>query len=147
VRVLLSYAQGTLASAKILVIANATTARNKDGDWTLPTPSAFERDEIETASQASRPLAEYVADLGNEIVVLTDENTPVAAIVPLKATDRESLALSSHPEFLQLIEHSRAEFREGRTLSLEENRSPVFLRKKEPQRTRRMPRVHDETAD
>jgi antitoxin (DNA-binding transcriptional repressor) of toxin-antitoxin stability system len=71
-------------------------------------------------SQASRPLAEYAADLGNEIVVLTEGNKPVAAIVPLKGTDRESLALSGHPEFLQLIERSRAEFREGRTLSLEE---------------------------
>lgn len=71
-------------------------------------------------SQASRPLAEYAADLGNEIVVLTEGNKPVAAIVPLKETDRESLALSGHPEFLELIERSRAEFREGRTLSLEE---------------------------
>jgi antitoxin (DNA-binding transcriptional repressor) of toxin-antitoxin stability system len=84
-------------------------------------------------SQASRPLAEYAADLGNEIVVLTDGNTPVAAIVPLKATDRESLALSSHPEFLQLIERSRAEFREGRSLSLEEMKQ-VFPAKRSPKR-------------
>jgi antitoxin (DNA-binding transcriptional repressor) of toxin-antitoxin stability system len=71
-------------------------------------------------SQASRPLAEYAADLRNEIVVLTEGNKAVAAIVPLKETDRESLALSGHPEFLQLIERSRAEFRQGRTLTLDE---------------------------
>ena len=71
-------------------------------------------------SQALRPLAEYAADLRNEIVVLTEGNKLVAAIVPLKETDRESLALSGHPEFLQIVERSRAEFREGRTLSLEE---------------------------
>ena len=83
-------------------------------------------------SQASRPLAEYAADLRDEIVVLTSGNKAVAAIVPLKETDRESLALSGHPEFLQLVERSRAEFREGRTLSLEEmkqafpaERSPI----------------------
>ena len=41
--------------------------------------------------------------------MLTDRNRPVAAIVPLKNVDRESLALSSHPEFLQLIAEERAE--------------------------------------
>jgi len=40
-----------LASARILVIANATADRNKDGDWTLPTPSAFTTDEIEAVHQ------------------------------------------------------------------------------------------------
>ena len=70
-------------------------------------------------SQALRPLAEYAANLGDEIVVLTERNRPVAAIVPLKGIDRESLALSGHPEFLQIIERSRADFRHGRTLSLD----------------------------
>lgn len=70
-------------------------------------------------SQASRPLAEYAADLGDEIVVLTQRNKPVAAIVPLKRTDSESLALSGHPEFLDIIRRSRADFRHGRTLSIE----------------------------
>ena len=70
-------------------------------------------------SEASRPLAEYAADLGDEILVLTERNKPVAAIVPLERTDRESLALSGHPEFLDIIERSRADFRNGRTVSLE----------------------------
>ena len=70
-------------------------------------------------SEASRPLAEYAADLRDEIVVLTERNRPVAAIVPLKKTDRESLALSAHPGFLNIIERSRADFRGGRTISLE----------------------------
>jgi hypothetical protein len=37
----------SLAPARILVIANAMSIRNKDGNWTLPTPSAFTRDEID----------------------------------------------------------------------------------------------------
>jgi hypothetical protein len=41
----------TLAPARILVIANAMAERNKDGDWTLPTPSAFDRNEIEAVHQ------------------------------------------------------------------------------------------------
>jgi len=73
-------------------------------------------------SQALRPLAEYAADLRGEIIVLTARNRAVAAIVPLKESDQESLALSGHPEFLELIARSRAEFRRGQTLSLEEMR-------------------------
>lgn len=84
-------------------------------------------------SQASRPLAEYAADLGDEIVILTEGNKPVAAIVPIKDTDRESLVLSGHPEFLRLVERSRAEFREGRTLSLEEMKQ-AFPAKRVPNR-------------
>lgn len=70
-------------------------------------------------SEASRSLAEYAADLRDEIVVLTERNRVVAAIVPLKKTDRESVALSGHPEFLKIIERSRADFRRGRVISLE----------------------------
>ena len=42
------FSSASLAPAQILVIANATADRNKDGDWTLPTPSAFGADEIES---------------------------------------------------------------------------------------------------
>ena len=73
-------------------------------------------------SEASRSLAEYAADLHGEIVVLTERNRPVAAIVPLKRSDQESVALSGHPEFLALIARSRVEFRQGQTLSLQEMR-------------------------
>ena len=69
-------------------------------------------------SEASRPLAEYAAELGDEVVVLTDRDRPVAAIVPLRHADRESLALSTHPEFLAIVAHSRADVRAGRTVSL-----------------------------
>ena len=69
-------------------------------------------------SQASRSLAEYAAELGDEILVLTDRDRPVAVIVPLRPADRESLALGNHPEFLAIIAQSRADVREGRTVSL-----------------------------
>ena len=79
-------------------------------------------------SQASRPLAEYAADLRDEIVVLTERNRVVAAIVPLKKADRESVALSGHPEFLKIIERSRADFRRGRVISLEAMKSELKVR-------------------
>ena len=69
-------------------------------------------------STASGTLAEYAADLSDEIVVLTKRNRPVAAIVPLKGVDPESVVLSGHPEFLKIIARSRAQFRRGQTISL-----------------------------
>jgi antitoxin (DNA-binding transcriptional repressor) of toxin-antitoxin stability system len=75
---------------------------------------------------ADRPLAEYAEALRDEIVLLTKRNRAVAAIVPLKNVDRESLTLSHHPEFLELIAKSRAEFAAGRKLSLAEMRRAVL---------------------
>jgi len=80
-------------------------------------------------SSAVRPLADYVADFGDETVVLTEGNRAVAAIVPLKNVDRESLALSQHPEFLELIVRSQAEFALGRTISLDEMKRRVLSRR------------------
>jgi antitoxin (DNA-binding transcriptional repressor) of toxin-antitoxin stability system len=71
-------------------------------------------------SAAKRPLSAYAGELGEEVLVLTEGNRPVAAIVPLRNVDRESLALSTHPGFLALIERSRREVATGRTRSLEE---------------------------
>jgi antitoxin (DNA-binding transcriptional repressor) of toxin-antitoxin stability system len=95
-------------------------------------------------SEASQALAEYAAGHRAEVVVLTERNKPVAALVPLKPADRESVALSGHPEFIGLIQRSRAEFRRGDTLSLEEmnrafpaRRSPV--RRVQPAKALRRP--------
>ena len=44
------FTRQSLASARILVVANALAERNS-GDWTLPTPSAFTRQEIESVRQ------------------------------------------------------------------------------------------------
>ena len=91
-------------------------------------------------SSASRSLAEYAKELDDQIVVVTDRNKPVAAVVPLKNVDRESLALSSHPEFLKIIAKSRRQFAAGKTLSLEEMRRAVLPHqgaKKRIERTRK----------
>ena len=77
-------------------------------------------------SSAVRPLADYVADLCDETVLLTEGNRAIAAIVPLKNVDRESLALSQHPEFLELIARSRADFSAGRVISLGEMKRRVL---------------------
>ena len=80
-----------------------------------------------TLSQASRPLAQYASELKDGIVVVTKGKRVVAALVPLKNVDRESLALSTHPEFMKLIRRARAEFRAGKATSLEEIRARVRM--------------------
>ncbi|MDO8477760.1 MAG: hypothetical protein Q7W02_16490 [Candidatus Rokubacteria bacterium] len=77
-------------------------------------------------SSAVRPLADYVDDFGDQMIALTEGNRAVAAIVPLKNVDRESLALSQRPEFLELIARSQAEFALGRTISLDEMKRRVL---------------------
>jgi len=77
-------------------------------------------------SNASRPLAEYARELKDEILVVKQARRPVAAVVPLKTVDRESLALSAHPEFLELIARSRAQFAAGQTLTLDEMKRAVL---------------------
>jgi antitoxin (DNA-binding transcriptional repressor) of toxin-antitoxin stability system len=75
-----------------------------------------------TVGQASRSLGDYAAELDDEIVVVTKGARAVAALVPLKNVDRESLALSTHPEFLRLMRRARAEVAAGDTFSLPEVR-------------------------
>jgi len=87
-------------------------------------------------SSALRPLADYVADFGDETIVLTEGNRAVAAIVPLKNVDRESLALSQHPEFLELIARSQAECALGRTISLDEMKRRVLAGRSPKKRMR-----------
>ncbi len=77
-------------------------------------------------AQASQSLAKYAAGLKNDIVVVTKGRRAVAALVPLKNVDRESLALSAHPEFLAFVKKARAEFAAGRSVSLEEIRARVL---------------------
>jgi len=54
-----------------------------------------------------------------ETLVFTEKKRPVAALVSLRRVDRESLALSTNPEFLKIIETARKEIRTGKTTSLE----------------------------
>jgi|SoiMethySBSTD1v2_1073268.scaffolds.fasta_scaffold683678_2 prevent-host-death family protein len=88
-------------------------------------------------ASASRSLAEYMRELDDQIVVVTDRNKPVAAVVPLKNVDRESLALSSHPEFLEIIAKSRRQFAAGKILSLDEMRRAVLPRRRVNKRVER----------
>jgi PHD/YefM family antitoxin component YafN of YafNO toxin-antitoxin module len=93
-----------------------------------------------------QPFVEVVEAAGEEPLVFTEKKRPVAMLVSLRKVDRESLALSTNPEFLRIIETARKEIRAGQTISLEEverklkratanqaaalDRGPVAVRKK-----------------
>jgi len=58
-------------------------------------------------AEATAPLAEYARDVKKEPLILTIGGEPVAALVPIENADLETVTLSTHPQFLALIERSR----------------------------------------
>jgi antitoxin (DNA-binding transcriptional repressor) of toxin-antitoxin stability system len=73
-------------------------------------------------SEATRPLAEYTKDVEKEPLVLTVDGDPIAALVAVEKADLETLSLSTNPQFLALIERSRARQRAEGGISSEEMR-------------------------
>ena len=74
-----------------------------------------------------------------ETLVFTEKKRPVAALVSLRRVDRESLALSTNPAFLKIIETARRDIRAGKTTSLEalERKFGVAAPNKRMERTRK----------
>jgi PHD/YefM family antitoxin component YafN of YafNO toxin-antitoxin module len=70
--------------------------------------------------RATEPLSTYAKALGDDVLILMSNNEPIAAVVSLKNVDKESLSLSTNPEFMEIIAESRREFRLGKKLSLDE---------------------------
>ena len=66
------------------------------------------------------PFLEAAEISKEDTLVFTKKKRPVAALVSLRNVDRESLALSTNPEFLRIIQTARKEIRAGKTTSLKE---------------------------
>jgi antitoxin (DNA-binding transcriptional repressor) of toxin-antitoxin stability system len=73
-------------------------------------------------AQATTPLADYAEDVKNEPLILTINGKPIAALIPLENVDLETVTLSTHPQFLALIERSRTRQKTGGGISSEEMR-------------------------
>lgn len=58
--------------------------------------------------KATAPLLEYAKNIEEEPVVLTINGKPVAALIHIENADLETVTLSTHPQFVALIERSRA---------------------------------------
>ena len=59
-------------------------------------------------AEAKASLAEYAGQAATEPMVITVDGKPIAALIALENVDLETIALSTNPEFLTLIERSRA---------------------------------------
>jgi PHD/YefM family antitoxin component YafN of YafNO toxin-antitoxin module len=71
-------------------------------------------------AEATKALSVYADDLDDEPLIPTVKDQPVAALVSLKHVDRESLALSTSPGFLRLMQAAREEVERGDIVSLDE---------------------------
>lgn len=69
---------------------------------------------------ATAALAEYAQVLRDGPIVVTNRGKPIAALVPIKDVDMESLMLGTDPSFHDLIERSRKRFQEEGGISHEE---------------------------
>ena len=87
------------------------------------------------------PFLEAAEISKEETIVFTERKKPVAALVSLRNVDRESLALSTNPNFLKIIETARKEIRAGKVISLEElERSLKISPHKKPSKPKRQSR-------
>jgi antitoxin (DNA-binding transcriptional repressor) of toxin-antitoxin stability system len=77
-------------------------------------------------AEATSPLADYIPGVRTEPLVITDQGTPTAVMLPLDNVDLESIAMSTNPEFIALIERSRARAREEGEVPADEMRRRVL---------------------
>jgi len=78
-------------------------------------------------TQATNSLEHYARELEQEPLVVTEGGHAIAALYPIDDADLESLALSLSPKLQAMIERSRAEYRNGATLSADEVRCELGI--------------------
>ncbi|MCP4657294.1 MAG: type II toxin-antitoxin system Phd/YefM family antitoxin [bacterium] len=80
-------------------------------------------------AEAIGSLAEYAEEACKETVVVTRRGRPVAAVVSIGEADLETLSLGTNPDFLGIIERSRARCPAGDGISTEEMRRRLAARR------------------
>lgn len=71
-------------------------------------------------ADATETLAQYAQSMEDELLVVTRDGEPIAVVIGVENADLETVALSNHPRFLEIIERSRArQKREGGLSSAE----------------------------
>jgi antitoxin (DNA-binding transcriptional repressor) of toxin-antitoxin stability system len=73
-------------------------------------------------SEATGALAQYAQDASKEPIVVLDHGKPIAAIVAIENADLETISLGSNPQFLAILERSRARHQSEGGISAEEMR-------------------------
>ena len=92
------------------------------------------------------PFLDVAETAKEETLVFTKKKRPVAALVSLRKVDRESLALSTNPQFLRIIETARKEVRAGRTISFEALQKKYGVRTPDKRRKRASKKPHRSVA-
>ena len=83
--------------------------------------------------KATRSLAAFAKEVREPVVILKS-GKPFAALVPVEDQDLESLSLSTNEEFMAMLEKSRAQVRQGKTISQDEMRRRLGLPKAKKKR-------------
>ena len=73
-------------------------------------------------TEATKPLADYVKEMDGMSIMIMYKGVALAALVPLDNADYETVSLSTNPEFIAMLERSRARGREEGGFSTEEMR-------------------------
>ena len=73
-------------------------------------------------TDATKPLADYVKEMDGMSIMIMYKGVALAALVPLDNADYETVSLSTNPEFIAMLERSRARGREEGSFSTEEMR-------------------------
>ena len=85
-------------------------------------------------AEATGSLETHARSLRGGPVIVTKNGKPLMVLVPVeKGADVESVSLSMNPEFIAMIERSRATYKPGRGLSTTQMRRALGL-KRAPQR-------------
>lgn len=79
--------------------------------------------------QANLPLGELAEQIGNEPVIVTEQGTPILALLPIVNADLETVSLSLNPTFLQIMERSKARLRAEGGISSDEMRRRLTAEK------------------
>ena len=80
--------------------------------------------------EATGELASYADLVRSEPVVVTDHGKPVMALMPIENADLETVTLATDPRFIALIERSRASYKPGTGIPLEEIRRKYGLERR-----------------
>jgi hypothetical protein len=70
-------------------------------------------------ADATGQLASYARKLRRRPLIVTRRGRPMMALVPLENVDLETLSLSTNPDFIALIESSRARYPAGTGIPIE----------------------------
>lgn len=86
--------------------------------------------------KATGSLAQYAKAVRKGPVIVTRRGRPLAALMPIENTDVETATLSTHPQFLALIERARVRYQKQGGISSSALRRRLDL-KPAPSRRRR----------